>query len=1525
MAWHRDADESLPGLASKHRGFLPFELERELQKFLPGGSELGKLRPSQERPVLAELPVWVLRWTHDGINSKMVFGSGRAGDTSVYSLAHDFFCGRLLPSDVPPLDVIWDGDSFFSLGNRRLAAFKIFQALSAHEVVKVPCQIWHKENKDKRQHYKGARTTTKELSFGIGIKPHGELEEAWHLGEPLFRRAQEWCVPMTSIQGPDLEDGAAKMPSRLEEAAKPKKSEKVTKAKAPPTCPLSYETKDARMETENMPQDQEEIIDAAIANCEQCHGLPVGRATIDQVASSPAKVSVCVGPSIEDSKKGQSPSPSHSESHLTKAHFNKNDMADWFIKDTSLPQADIDSSALTCHRMPPGLIEPSQASHTLETVPVTNMEEKRPDDGQCTVVSAGVEAALTTTKKKKRGAKAKKGVKVKLQECAPMTPIAGPDLEDGGLKTATRLEELQSDGNEREEESKPTKKVEEMFTVKAPPTHPFYETKSAAENVLEGPKTENVLEARDSFPTQAPASSVESAESEASQASPAPRPLNETTFIDGSDEEDSFRSDAESDYADIDADEADEAAVTSEYARLQEVEAEMKKQSDIQSVSDLKGRLVAGTFRVLSGSDFKGRRSKAQIVIDQGPTKMLGCRVHIIGSMNRKRAWDHDRCWVRILAARVATEDPPKRRQQNQDMNRPWEAATAQVTTLFGHVVLSKEQFSPRQTRVVCARSRIVRSTKSLLFRPINGKFPMIHVPWNPQRELPDLDDLHVIGLRSWAEASTAPTGMYEEVLNMKARDTDESVLYSIKRSLNYSDWEDHSAISSIPVNPFKEISETCKGRRKDLREEFTVCIEHPAWPGNMAISVGQDQVKVHVIDVTEYLSEEMSGRDLEQQARTRSCGVWLLDCQDQPVNCNLPLLQPEFVSKIDFAEGEERLALTFVFTINSDGIQLPKKKKGIDSHFESVVRCDRRMAYSDAEELIEGMSTPSDDAGVMLKQLGALMAKFETTAFEKGQSFPFEHWEPDIGLDVPVPGFLKSRRIVDGLSFLVNFYAAQILDRHSLWREFLSVPAETDLPELMPAFVYGVADTQHHRALERLLQHHPDDCRLTGTTTTEVVDAMRGILGQPHLSSEQRFALQKAFLRQIRMGLPRGFYHLGHGKSPWNNGSADGQLFHRPKIFHVSAPMNRYVDMLGQRLLKWFKGWRPGLCSWLRPTLEQMRETVDRTNARLDSHRFASFVMRQISHMRELAPSSKKVKRAVVGYVGPSMFEVLLPTASGSHFSMTVPTSAIRSTTCQVEFDVEQQSLRILNADPWRDSSTKRWMVRSWSTEVSCTISRNFAQPIKHHASANAMIISDISFSTPSGPVSLNIGHRMYPEVFSDFPDLKQVYLMEQDLRVYADTWYRIWRCRTHAAASEASAYTQWRRPVRLQFDHEKGRFTCNILLQQSESENTRPEAGDLVILRATEDGREAFLYGELDKCKPAQTQYKTKMCRNPNCRRQNCDFLHPGEEHEGAKEAFGEPQCQPRWCSFPNPACGSSCCRSPELELGEAAASKA
>lgn len=189
---------------------------------------------------------------------------------------------------------------------------------------------------------------------------------------------------------------------------------------------------------------------------------------------------------------------------------------------------------------------------------------------------------------------------------------------------------------------------------------------------------------------------------------------------------------------------------------------------------------------------------------------MLGCRVHIIGNMNRKRAWDHDRCWVRILAARVATKENRRRvARVEQDMARPWDLATAELTTFFGHVVLSQEQGSPRQTKVVCSRSRLVRNTEKLMFRPANGKFPMITVNWNPQRELPSLSDLHVIQLQSWNSGKSlkhsSPIGMYDESLNMQSRDSDESVLYSIKRSLNYCDWEHDSIYSSIPVTTVLE------------------------------------------------------------------------------------------------------------------------------------------------------------------------------------------------------------------------------------------------------------------------------------------------------------------------------------------------------------------------------------------------------------------------------------------------------------------------------------------------------------------------------------------------------------------------------------------------------------------------------------------------------------------------------------------------------------------------------------------------
>ena len=122
---------------------------------------------------------------------------------------------------------------------------------------------------------------------------------------------------------------------------------------------------------------------------------------------------------------------------------------------------------------------------------------------------------------------------------------------------------------------------------------------------------------------------------------------------------------------------------------------------------------------------------------------------------------------------------------------------------------------------------------------------------------------------------------------------------------------------------------------------------------------------------------------------------------------------------------------------------------------------------------------------------------------------------------------------------------------------------------------------------------------------------------------------------------------------------------------------------------------------------------------------------------------------------------QVIIPSSSSAHFSLSVPVNTLRSATCSLEFDVDAQCLRIMrpvriaeicpswsenwlchcssqlfglrNVDPWRRCSYS-WVVKPWVTQVECVISRNFAQPIKHHASANAMIISEITFNSSAG-----------------------------------------------------------------------------------------------------------------------------------------------------------------------------------------------
>ena len=147
----------------------------------------------------------------------------------------------------------------------------------------------------------------------------------------------------------------------------------------------------------------------------------------------------------------------------------------------------------------------------------------------------------------------------------------------------------------------------------------------------------------------------------------------------------------------------------------------------------------------------------------------------------------------------------------------------------------------------------VARSTSPS--RAINGKVPPIYVPWN--KSLPELDrfDLHVVEVVSWTVGQN-PRGKYVQALNMKSRNTDEKILEVVKLSLNLTDWDKSLAVTARAI-PSSVCADDLLGR-KDLREEFTIGIQHPGLDSGMLFSKDPTgAVQIHILDVNAYLNAE--------------------------------------------------------------------------------------------------------------------------------------------------------------------------------------------------------------------------------------------------------------------------------------------------------------------------------------------------------------------------------------------------------------------------------------------------------------------------------------------------------------------------------------------------------------------------------------------------------------------------------------------------------------------------------------------
>lgn len=1313
--------------------------------------------------VTAVLPVQRLRWTHDGINAHMTFGQGRRQDSSIYEVVHDLFSERLKPTDIPPLQVVLDGNKLFSLNNRRLAALKMYQALRQHEVIRVPCEVYQPDDPRIKLKYQDAKSTGPQLGDGLGIKLHGDRQEARHMGAPLFRRSQEWCdVSPTATAVAEHVGDAGPMPaSTVPSTATPLR-------KPPPPPP----PKDSPVKLAPAPKTPAKASQPPLAESLHHDSL---RALPETVPKAFCKATQCFSHAIK-----VPPLPSASPSPTTIS-----EVAAAFPKARpSLPQAP--------EQMTPEAPRRSQLSQDLFETP----------------------------------AKCRQSV---IQ--APVADFAAQEPAHPANCGASF-------------------EPEQLATVLADAEH------------------------RDA-----------SSDSELSCRSE-------------SDDDDNHMWGKEED------DEKDEKnGSCQDYPSAAALEMELSEQKNIRSIADLKGKLICGTFRCLSGADFKHRRCRGQVMVETGPKAMLGCRVHIQGGLNRNRAWDFDKCWVRILNVRVTPG-------QTSSAAASWDASLAEATVLMGQVVRAEQQGYPRQALVVCLRSKFVRSLRCMVFRPVNGKFPLIRVPWTAQQELPSGFDLHVVEVRHWKNVDF-PAGRYVEVLNMQRRNTDVSVLFAVQRSLNFCDWELPEVRRPAPGPPVPSVQLTARNSsRRDLSRihPVAVSIEHEGWPVSVAFSMPNSrEVHIHLADVNEYLEActQVHGEELDRMALKRAVGAWFTDYLDCPVQACLPLMPAEMETQTSFAAGVDRPALTIVLQVDqaSGDVDVSTGK-----HFESVVRCSKVFAYAEAEACFSDPSSTQSKEAELLRALSKVVAKIEHAAFKRGSSVALEHWEPELG---PRPCTSShAARLVSCLSYLANAYAGEVLARPKLWEELQAEDASLRKDCLMPMFAYGRPDTLSYRCAQRTLGLGFADA--AGITVEAATKVLREKLAAAAGNSEQQHALQKALLRQVCNSLPAGCYLLD--KVPSNTlkvprawppaGSTkgaphqkEGHLFKRARIFHVTAPMRRYIDILGHRALKLAAGWKPP--TWLQPTAAHLAEAVMRTTARLDANRFAAHIFRQITVMRDLNHGSWRVENALVGNVGPASFEVLVPLPSSTHMSLSVPVSALRGAACMVEFEAESQSLKVscfshagCQALPQGCAS---WRICPWGlTRLSCTVSRNFAHPVPHHASANAYIPSDVAFEAKAGQrsveVCLGVGHRMYPEVFSEWPDLSDFHLLTKDINAYARIWYAARTCQTHAAATASVADTPRTCARGLKFHtlHDKQRCQCKVTWPGSVRDDLRISKGDLAIVRCAvpsgSDVKEVILYGKVESYRASQDQVNTRLCSIPGCKSPKCHFAHSEEDLQPA-----------------------------------------
>lgn len=388
-----------------------------------------------------------------------------------------------------------------------------------------------------------------------------------------------------------------------------------------------------------------------------------------------------------------------------------------------------------------------------------------------------------------------------------------------------------------------------------------------------------------------------------------------------------------------------------------------------------------------------------------------------------------------------------------------------------------------------------------------------------------------LVEMTEWPERMNNPVG---KVIKRLGRPGDNNVeMQSILAEYDFpldfpSEVEEEAKKIRKPTK--KEIAS-----RRDFRDVTTFTID-PADAKDFddALSFrelpnGHVEVGVHIADVSYYVKPSSA---IDREAYERGTSVYLVDR-------TIPMLPEKLCNEVcSLRQDEDKLCFSVVMEMDSKG-------KVYNSWMgKSVIRSDRRMAYEEAQDIIEtGQST--DTVGRAILALHAIATKLRAARYKSG-AINFETQEVKFQLDEnakPIGVYIKESKeanwLIEEFMLLANRTVA----------EFIGKPKNK-------TFVYRVHDEPNPEKLN---------------TFVEFV-AKLGF----SMKTTSRKALAESYNRLFENIAGRGEEHMVDtiairtmSKAYYSTENIGHYGLAFPYYTHFTSPIRRYPDLMVHRLLE--------------------------------------------------------------------------------------------------------------------------------------------------------------------------------------------------------------------------------------------------------------------------------------------------------------------------------------------------------------------